>query len=148
MADHPRAVPRASVNALIETKLHAPALRQEWMQRGDLVGYLAGCSSSRLVLVAAPAGFGKTITVAQWAASPAEDRPFAWVSLDRGDDDPARLWLHVVSALRACPQFDGQDILRALRAPVPDIPGTVLPALATSSLRSRPGWLSCWTTIT
>ena len=100
------------------------------MQREDLVGYLAGCSSSRLVLVAAPAGFGKTIAVTQWAASTVEDRPFAWVTLDRSDDDPARLWLHVVSALqRACPQFGGVDILRALHASVPDISGTVLPSL-------------------
>ena len=121
---------RVSGGALIETKLHAPALHKEWVQREDLVGYLAGCSSSRLVLVAAPAGSGKTIAVAQWAASMIEDRPFAWVSLDRGDDDPARLWLHVVSALqRACPQFGGEDILRALRAPIPDISGTVLPGL-------------------
>jgi LuxR family maltose regulon positive regulatory protein len=120
---------RASGGTLIETKLHAPALREEWVQREDLVGYLAECSS-RLVLVAAPAGSGKTIAVAQWAASMIEDRPFAWVSLDRGDDDPARLWLHVVSALqRACPQFGGEDILRALRAPIPDISGTVLPGL-------------------
>ncbi|HJY56286.1 MAG TPA: hypothetical protein VJ418_07890, partial [Streptosporangiaceae bacterium] len=122
---------RASGGALIETKLHAPALRQEWVQREDLVGHLAGCSSSRLVLVAAPAGSGKTIAVAQWAASTIEDRPFAWVSLDRGDDDPARLWLHVVSAVqRACPQFGGEDILRALHSPAPDISGTVLPDLA------------------
>ena len=78
---------RASVDALFETKLHAPALRKEWVQREDLAGYLAGCSSARLVLVSAPAGFGKTIAVTQWAASMAEDRPFAWVSLDRGDDD-------------------------------------------------------------
>ncbi len=122
---------RASGGALIETKLHAPALRQEWVHREDLVGYLAGCTSSRLVLVAAPAGFGKTIAVAQWAASTIEDRAFAWVCLDRGDDDPVRLWLHVVSALqRACPQFGGEEVLRALRSPVPDISGTVLPGLA------------------
>jgi len=122
---------RAGGGALIETKLHAPALRREWVPREDLVGYLAGCSSCRLVLVEAPAGFGKTIAVAQWAASGMEDRPFAWVCLDRGDDDPARLWLHVVSALqRACPQFGGEDIVRALRSPVPDIAGTVLPLLA------------------
>jgi LuxR family transcriptional regulator, maltose regulon positive regulatory protein len=127
-----RPVPqRVSGGALIETKLHAPALRQEWVQREDLVAYLAGCSSSRLVLVAAPAGSGKTIAVAQWVASVIEDRPFAFVSLDRGDNDAARLWLHVVSALqRACPQFDGEDILRALHCPVPDIFGTVLPGLA------------------
>ena len=127
----PAASPLVSSGALIETKLHAPALRHEWVQRERLVGYLAGCLSSRLVLVEAPAGFGKTIAVAQWAASAIEDRPFAWVSLDRGDDDPARLWLHVVSALqRACPQFGGEEILRDLHSPLPDIAGTVLPGLA------------------
>jgi len=129
---------RVSGGALIETKLYAPTPRHQWVQREDLVSYLAERSSSRLVLVDAPAGFGKTIAVAQWAASMIEDRPFAWVSLDRGDDDPARLWLHVVSALqRACPQFGGEDILRALHSPIPDMLGTVLPRL-TNKLAELP----------
>jgi LuxR family maltose regulon positive regulatory protein len=118
------------VVVLIETKLHAPAVRAEWVEREELVGFLAGCVSCRLVLVAAPAGFGKTTAVAQWRASAIEDRRFAWVSLDRDDDDPVRLWWHVVSALqRACPQFGGVDVLRALGAQMPDIPGQVLPRL-------------------
>ena len=111
---------RPSPGPLIETKLHAPAVRKEWVQRDELVGYLAGCVTSRLLLVEAPAGFGKTTAVAQWRASMIEDRPFAWISLDRGDDDPARLWSHVVAALQgACPEFGGGDTLRALRAQVP-----------------------------
>ena len=122
---------RVGGGALMETKLHVPVLRRGWVQREDLVGFLAGCSSCRVVLVEAPAGSGKTIAVAQWAASATEGRPFAWVCLDRGDDDPARLWLHVVSAVqRACPAFGGADIVRALRSPVPDIAGVVLPRLA------------------
>ena len=131
---------RASAGPLIETKLHAPAVRKEWVQREELVGYLAGCATSRLLLVEAPAGFGKTTAVAQWRASMIEDRPFAWVSLDRGDDDPARLWSHVVGALQgACPEFGGGDTLRALRAQGPDVPGKVLPRLANelAALRAR-----------
>jgi LuxR family maltose regulon positive regulatory protein len=121
---------RAGAGPLIETKLHAPAVRAEWVEREELVGYLASCVTHRLVLVDAPAGFGKTTAVAQWRASPIEGRRFAWVSLDRGDDDPVRLWWHVVSALqRACPQFSGADVLRALGARRPDIPGQVLPRL-------------------
>jgi LuxR family transcriptional regulator, maltose regulon positive regulatory protein len=120
----------SAVGALIESKLHAPAVRKEWVQREQLIASLAGCAGFRLVLVAAPAGSGKTTVVAQWRASMAEDRPFAWVSLDRGDDDPARLWSHVVGAVqRACPEFAGGDMLRALRARVPDVPGKVLPGL-------------------
>jgi ATP/maltotriose-dependent transcriptional regulator MalT len=129
--DAPSVLQRATVGPLIETKLHAPAVRKEWVQREELVGYLAGFVTSRLLLVEAPAGFGKTTAVAQWRASMIEDRPFAWISLDRGDNDPARLWTHVVGALqRACPEFGGGDTLRALRAQVPDVSGKVLPSLA------------------
>ena len=127
----PSSPQRASRGPLIETKLHAPAVRKEWVERDELVGYLAGCVTSRLLLVEAPAGFGKTTAVAQWRASMIDDRPFAWISLDRGDDDPARLWSHVVGALQgACPDFGGGDTLRALRAQVPDVLGKVLPRLA------------------
>ena len=57
------------------------------MKREELVGYLASVTA-KLVLVDAPAGFGKTTLVAQWRSSPAESRAFAWVSLDPGDNDP------------------------------------------------------------
>ena len=74
----------------------------------------------KLVLVDAPVGFGKTTLIAQWRTSPAESRPFAWVSLDPGDNDPGRLWRHVVYALQqACPEFDADDILRAARVQAP-----------------------------
>jgi ATP/maltotriose-dependent transcriptional regulator MalT len=122
--------PRPGIDAPIETKLHAPSARREWVERRELVQSLAGASAARLILVDAPAGFGKTTVVAQWRSSTAEERPFAWLSLDHDDDDPGRLWWHVVCALqRACPAFTGEDILRALRVQVPDIPGAVLPML-------------------
>jgi LuxR family maltose regulon positive regulatory protein len=114
----------------METKLHAPGFRKEWVERRELISYLAS-AAAKLVLIAAPAGFGKTTLVANWLASTMEDRPFAWVSLDPGDDDPGRLWTHVVHALqRACPQLDGKKIERALRvAQISDIAETALPIL-------------------
>jgi LuxR family maltose regulon positive regulatory protein len=55
-----------------------------------------------LVLVCAPAGFGKTALLADWARR--SQRPVAWLSLDPGDNDPARFWRHVAAALdRMCP---------------------------------------------
>jgi LuxR family transcriptional regulator, maltose regulon positive regulatory protein len=121
---------RVGLDLPIETKLHAPGLRTEWVERPGLVGYLTG-ETARLVLVDAPAGFGKTTLVAQWRSASAENRPFAWVSLDRGDNDPGRLWWHVVCALqRACPEFGGDDILKELRVQAADVTGTVLPILA------------------
>jgi len=126
------AVPRASVglDVPIETKLHAPNPRAEWMERSELTRYLAR-SAVKLVLVDAPAGFGKTTVVAQWRSSALESRSFAWVSLDRGDDDPARLWWYIVSALqRACPQLGLEALLKELKVQAPEVTGAVLPVLA------------------
>ncbi len=128
-----RAVPLPGSSALphmpMETKLHAPSLRKEWVERRALVSVLAA-AAAKLVLIEAPAGFGKTTLAAQWRASTSEERRFAWVSLDRGDDDPGRLWWYIAHALqRACPGLGVDEVFRALRVPVPDITGTVIPLL-------------------
>ena len=127
----PAALP--GLDAPIEAKLHPPGARAEWVERSGLIDELAR-TVAKLVLVDAPAGFGKTTLVAQWRSSPAETRPFAWVSLDRGDNDPSRLWWYVVSALtRACPELDGAAILAELRAQAPEFSGSVLPVSTTAS---------------
>jgi LuxR family maltose regulon positive regulatory protein len=114
----------------IETKLHAPGVRPEWVERPALIGCLAQTTTS-LVLVDAPAGFGKTTVVAQWLHGDPESRAFAWLSLDHGDDDPARLWWYVVSALRrACPGIGLDDIATELRKRTPDVIDQTLPVLA------------------
>jgi LuxR family maltose regulon positive regulatory protein len=123
-------VPRqVTFDAPLETKLHAPVARKEWVKRQELVDYLAG-AAARLLLIDAPAGFGKTTLVAQWRSSPGESRAFGWVSLDPGDNDPARLWRHVVWAVqRACPGFDADAVLSALRTRTPDFAGQLVPLL-------------------
>ncbi|HEV8277329.1 MAG TPA: LuxR C-terminal-related transcriptional regulator [Streptosporangiaceae bacterium] len=94
---------------------------------------------AKLVLIDAPAGYGKTTLVAQWRGSAAEDRPFAWVSLDPDDNDPVSLWSHVVHALhRARPELCVQPMLEALRAWPSDIGGSMLPILV-SELNALPG---------
>ena len=133
------ALPGTGFEVTVETKLHPPAARAEWVPRDALVQRLVTAGAAKLVLVGAPAGFGKTTLVAQWRASPAEHRPFAWLSLDPGDDDPARLCWHLVSALhRACPGLDGEDIRQALCVAAPDLAGTVLPMLI-NALAALPG---------
>jgi LuxR family maltose regulon positive regulatory protein len=120
---------RAGADLVVETKLHAPAVCPEWMERPDLVRDLDE-STARLILIAAPAGYGKTILLAQWRHTAARTRPFAGVSLDPGDNDPHRFWWHVASALqRACPGPRSADLFRGLRGQTPDIPGVFIPRL-------------------
>ena len=113
----------------IETKFHAPGLHRGWVERTHLVQRLVA-ATAKLILVDAPAGFGKTTLVAQWRASGLDSRPFAWLSLDDGENDPSRLWWHIMHALQeACPGLAGEESRRELLAHDPDITGTVLPVL-------------------
>lgn len=124
-------------NPPLETKLLAPRVRTEWIERGGLIDYLAGVPA-RLLLVKAPAGSGKTTLVSQWDSSTAGKRAFAWISLEPEDNDPARMWWRVTSALhRVCPAFDPEAVLAAFGDPVPDFAGTVLPLLL-NELGRRP----------
>jgi LuxR family transcriptional regulator, maltose regulon positive regulatory protein len=108
------------------------------VERPALVQRLAQ-AHAKLVLVDAPAGYGKTTLVAQWRCGAADSRPFAWVTLDPDDNDPVSLWSHAAHALhRARPEFCVQPILDALRAQPPDVAGAVLPALV-NELNTLPG---------
>ena len=78
---------------LVAAKLHVPALRAGMVSRGELVGRLVGAGDCKLVLVCAPAGWGKTSVLSQWHS--AEPGVFAWVSLDPGDDDRVRFWSYL-----------------------------------------------------
>ncbi len=69
-------------HTLLATKLHVPGPRPGFVARPRLMEALGG----ELVLVCAPAGFGKTALLADWLRS--GDRPVAWLSLDAGDNDP------------------------------------------------------------
>ena len=80
---------------LLSTKLHAPSGRDSRVRRERLTQRLSG--RDRLVLAAAPAGFGKTSVLAEWL----DDVPgrVAWLSLDERDDDPAQFWPYVLAAV-------------------------------------------------
>ena len=82
---------------LLATKLHVPRPRPGFVPRPRLAGALDEGLARRLILVCAPAGSGKTALLAGWARS--GNRPVAWLSLDAADNDPVRLWRHVVAAL-------------------------------------------------
>ena len=101
MAEPPVAAPpwvvASGPDVLLATKLHVPRPRPGFVPRPRLAGALDEGLARRLILVCAPAGSGKTALLAGWARS--GNRPVAWLSLDAADNDPVRLWRHVVAAL-------------------------------------------------
>ena len=116
--------------ALLETKLYVPRPRRGLVLRPRLSERLDRGTASKLVLVSAPAGFGKTTLLTEWlAAGPAGERLAAWLSLDRGDNDPASFWAYVIAALRTVASGIGESALALLRAPQPPPVEAVLTAL-------------------
>jgi LuxR family maltose regulon positive regulatory protein len=71
----------------------------------------------RLTLVCAPAGFGKTMLLGEWLA--ALPWPAAWLSLDEGDEDPARFVAYLVAALRTVAAGIGEGVLGVLESSQP-----------------------------
>ncbi len=103
---------------LLETKLYLPSSRRPLVPRPRLVECLDRGAASTLMLVSAPAGFGKTTLLAEWlAAAPADGRSAAWLSLDRRDNDPALFWSYLVAALKTAAPGVGADALSLLQSP-------------------------------
>jgi LuxR family transcriptional regulator, maltose regulon positive regulatory protein len=117
---------------LLETKLYVPRSRRGLVPRPRLSERLDHGTASKLTLVSAPAGFGKTTLVTEWlAAGPAaaNERLVAWLSLDRADNDPASFWTYVIAALRTVASEVGESALTLLQAPQPPPIETVLTVL-------------------
>ncbi len=81
----------------------------------------------KLTLISAPAGFGKTTLVSEWVAGC--ERPAAWLSLDEGDNDPARFLTYLVAALQTIAANIGEGMLGALQSPQPPPTESILTAL-------------------
>lgn len=80
---------------LLDTKLSTPSPRRGSASRHGPIER-ARTSGARIVGISAPAGYGKTTMLAEWAST--EARPVAWVALDRFDDDPAALLTLIAAA--------------------------------------------------
>ena len=86
----------------------------------------------KVSIISAPTGYGKTTLLAHWRQVEEAEVPFAWVSLDEQDNDPIRLWRHIVEALRrAVPEEEdfGADVLVGMSAVGQEFVGTTLPTL-------------------
>jgi len=126
----PPAAPRAGVavsgpDVLLATKLHLPRPPLGFVSRPRLAEALSDGLAQGLVLVCAPAGFGKTALLAGWVQG--SRHPVAWLCLDAGDSDPARFWRYALAALdRARPGLAGR-VGPLLGPPPPGPMSTVWP---------------------
>jgi LuxR family maltose regulon positive regulatory protein len=114
---------------ILATKLYIPPPRPKIVPRPRLIERLnEGLSSGRkLTLISAPAGFGKTTLVSEWVA--VCGRPVAWLSLDEGDNDPARFISYLVAALQTIKAQIGEGLSAALQSPQPLQIETILTTL-------------------
>lgn len=83
---------------LLLTKLHPPPLPVWWIPRAGVERRLDAGRQGPITLVSAPAGYGKSVSVAAWLGS--RDEPHAWLSLDPADDEPRTFLAYLVAAVR------------------------------------------------
>ena len=120
---------RPGIDAFLTAKLDPPAVRASWIRRDPLVELLSRSVTEHvLTLIAAPAGYGKTTLAAQWLATSPRHR-LAWVALDPADNDPARLWTHIVIALERAGCRFPDEAGRWVAACGPDLIGELLPTV-------------------
>jgi LuxR family maltose regulon positive regulatory protein len=106
---------------LIATKTYVPPVRGRLVARPRLSERLSRGAESRLTLISAPAGFGKTTLLSAWLATPgAEQRSVAWLSLEESDSRAAVFWTYTITALQTAVPGLGADALALLQpAPAP-----------------------------
>src|SRR5436190_4589314 len=127
-------VPQEQQLDFLESKVQAPGPRPGTVSRTALVNRLRATTASVTTMVA-PAGYGKTTLLSQWAAR--DSRAFAWVTLDDRDNDPVVLLRHIAAALTRDEPV-GQRVIDALGAPAPSIWSAAVPRLAAELSARRP----------
>ncbi len=115
--------------SLLETKFYAPRRRSGLVPRPHLTERLRSGTRSRLTLVSAPAGFGKSTLMAEWLAAPADGSVTAWLSLDPGDNNPDAFWTHLIAALQTAVPTVGAGALTLLDSPHRSIEAVLAPLL-------------------
>ena len=107
---------------------------QTLVRRERITSRCSAGHGASVVLLAAPAGYGKTSALHQWAD--VDTRPFAWVTLDDRHNDPAVLVHSVAAALDEIEPL-GESVFAPLLVPSPSLWNALIPRLS-EALRERP----------
>jgi LuxR family maltose regulon positive regulatory protein len=114
--ERPRQGP--SSTPLLMTKLAVPSTRVSLVPRPRLSERLEEGLGRKLILVSAPAGFGKSTLLSAWASDLiGRPLPDAWFSLDSGDNDPERFWRYFITAVDQLQPGSGKTALALLGSP-------------------------------
>lgn len=105
--------PDGAAFEILQSKLAIPSLRSGLVPRTALIRRLRSAPEARVINVVAPAGYGKTTLLAQWADR--DPRPFAWVSFDARDDDPVAFLTYVAAAVNSIHPVD-REVFRGAAA--------------------------------
>lgn len=121
--DRSRRTQRAQTNdspagrqVLIGTKLHIPSDTGRTIARDAALSRLdAGVAGGKITVVSAPAGWGKTTLLAQWASRQPTAHCVTWLSLEPADNDATRFWSYVIGTFESTRAEFGRSCARAAR---------------------------------
>jgi LuxR family transcriptional regulator, maltose regulon positive regulatory protein len=128
-----------AMDDVLITKLSAPLPRHRLVSRDRLLDQLSRDGMhSRLILVSAPAGFGKTTLLSAWRAANAGRCDVAWVALDEYDADPARFWRHVIASVENTINTPAEEARAALQGSMPKIHTAIAGLINLVAAREQP----------
>ena len=103
------------ISHMLLTKLHIPPAGNNIVHRSELFEKLNSGLNRKLILVSAPAGYGKTSLLSDWIKQ--NKIPVAWLSLDNGDNDPAVFLNYIISGIHSIHSDFGQSALQLITSP-------------------------------
>jgi LuxR family maltose regulon positive regulatory protein len=119
---------RVMTMPIISTKLHVPGTPKSLVPRKPLIEKLSAGTQGKLILLSAPAGFGKTSLIAEWANDPENKDHVSWVHLDENDNELVRFLSYAIAAL----QFHQKDVGEAALSGLQSVPPLPIEAVLTS----------------
>ena len=123
---------------LVVTKTHKPLNRTRLIRRGQLIDRLIDSRSRQVTRVYAPAGYGKSTLLMQWAETD-PFRRFGWVTLEETENDHVLMWRYVLFALQALTPGVADEAQRLIEHPQPDLKAVASAAI--NGLAEIPGRL-------
>ena len=111
--DHINSSTQEKRETLLSTKLFAPSIRPDHVSRPRLIAQINKGLDKALILISAPAGYGKTTLVRSWLHE--NNTPSAWISLDEDDNDPIHFLQYLLTALQQVIPAIQVEMLSTLR---------------------------------